>query len=497
MQETSSNNCAWPEPLPLEEVPLLPWPENSFPPPFEMFVKELARSTETPIELAAMLTLSVVATATHKRYQVQIKADYSEPVNIWSVVVLPPASRKTRVHGEVAAPLKKWECEQKEIFEPQIQSAESKRKTGEARLKELRNNAAKSSDDNKYNALQEDIERLESELDSIPTCPQIWASDVTPEHLATIMTANEEAMAVLSDEGGIFDILSGLYSDGKANIDLFLQAHSASPVRVDRGSRPPIFMQRPVLTMGLTVQPEVIKNICRNKTFRGRGLLGRCLYAIPKSNIGKRSFNEAPISQEVTQNYREAIRSILNHPDHTIENAKTQYILTLSQEAYEKWLSYAKTVEALMGEEIGHLTHITDWAGKLPGAIARIAALLHIMRYAHQCPWQYPISLEDMAAAVKIGHILTNHALAVFDLLRLGSTQQLARDVYKWIRDEKRIVFTRRECRRKFRRAEKEELNSSLELLEEKDIIHGRDPVQGKTGRRSDIFNVNPHLFQE
>lgn len=152
MQETSSNTCGWPEPLPLEEVPLLPWPENSFPPPFEMFVKELARSTETPIELAAMLTLSAVATATHKRYQVQIKADYSEPVNIWSVVVLPPASRKTRVHGEVAAPLKKWECEQKKIFEPQIQSAESKRKTTEARLKELRNNAAKSGDENKYNA---------------------------------------------------------------------------------------------------------------------------------------------------------------------------------------------------------------------------------------------------------------------------------------------------------------------------------------------------------
>ena len=35
------------------------------------------------------------------------------------------------------------------------------------------------------------------------------------------MAANNEAMAVLSDEGGIFDILSGLYSDGKANIDLF------------------------------------------------------------------------------------------------------------------------------------------------------------------------------------------------------------------------------------------------------------------------------------
>ncbi len=104
MQDLNPHFSDWPEPLPLEEVPLLPWPENSFPAPFEIFIKELARSTETPIELAAMLTLSVVATATHKRYQVQIKADYFEPVNIWSVVVLPPASRKTRVHGEVATP---------------------------------------------------------------------------------------------------------------------------------------------------------------------------------------------------------------------------------------------------------------------------------------------------------------------------------------------------------------------------------------------------------
>ena len=79
--------------------------------------------------------------------------------------------------------------------------------------------------------------------------------------------------------------------------------------------------------------------------------------------------------------------------------------------AYEKWLSYAKTVEVLMGDDIGHLSHITDWAGKLPGAIARIAALIHIMRYAYQNPWQYLISFEDMASAVKIGHVLTNHAL--------------------------------------------------------------------------------------
>lgn len=379
-------------------------------------------------------------------------------------------------------------------MEPQIKSIESKRKTGEAKLKELRSTAAKA-DENKYSILQRDIERLESELETVPTYPQIWASDVTPEQLAVIMATNEEGMAILSDEGCIFDILGGLYSDGKANIDLFLQAHSVSPVRVDRGSRPPVFMQRPVLSMGLTIQPEVVKNICRNKTFRGRGLLGRCLYVLPISNIGKRNFSEPPMAPEVVQNYRAALRSILNHPDKVVDNVKTQYVLTLEPAAYEKWLDYAKAVEKLMGEEIGHLSHITDWAGKLPGAIARIAALLHIMRHSHCFPWQHPISLEDMAAAVKIGHVLTNHALRVFDLLQLGSSQQLAFDIYKWIKDEKPACITRRDCSRKFRRADKEELKSALDILEDKDIIRERESIQGKSGRKKNIFDVPPDFF--
>lgn len=384
MQETISSHT-WNPPLSLEGVPLLPWPENAFPNPFESFAKELSRSTETPIELAAMLTLATVAAAAQKRYQVQIKSDYSEPVNIWPVIILPPASRKSRVYSEATFPLRKWESDQKQLLEPQIKLAESKRKTAEGRIKELRSSAAKA-DENKYRALQHDIELLEAGLCDVPSCPQIWTSDVTPEHLATIMAANDEAMAVLSDEGGIFDILSGLYSDGRANIDLFLQSHSGSPVRVDRGSKPPVFLQRAILTMGLTVQPEVIKTICKNKTFKGRGLLGRFLYVMPKSNIGSRSFNEPPMDKVCIEQYRQAITSILNQPCLIKENKKIPHTLFLSAEAYDKWLGYAKTIEAFMGEEIGHLTHITDWAGKLPGAIARISGLLHIMKYALQSP---------------------------------------------------------------------------------------------------------------
>lgn len=284
-------------PLSLEGVSLHPWPSEVFFSPFKEFVQELSRSTETPIELAGLLALAVVATASQTKYRVQIKEDYFEPVNIWVLPVLPPASRKSGVYSAVTSPLRDWERELREKLTSEIEVISSERKTMEARIRELRNKAAKLNEE-KYFSLQEEIANLEQKLPEIPTCPRLWTSDVTPEQLGNLMASNQESMACLSDEGALFDILSGLYSDGKANIDLFLQAHAASPVRVDRGSRPPVFMQQPVLTMALTVQPQVIKKITSNKTFRGRGLLGRFLYAVPPSNIGLRTYEEAPMNRD-------------------------------------------------------------------------------------------------------------------------------------------------------------------------------------------------------
>ena len=148
-------------------------------------------------------------------------------------------------------------------------------------------------------------------------------------------------------------------------------------------------------------------------------------------------------------------------------------------EAYEKWQKYAKSVEGWMGET-GHLSHITDWAGKLPGSIARIAALLHIMRYSHQSPYQHLISLEDMTSAIKIGHVLTHHALAVFDLLQQEHAMQVAKVVYQWVKHENIKQFTRRECQRKFRRYKKEDLQPGLEILKEYEIIRNIEAKQDK-----------------
>jgi Protein of unknown function (DUF3987) len=92
-----------------------------------------------------------------------------------------------------------------------------------------------------------------------------------------------------SAEGGVFDIIGGRYNGNVPNLDVWLKGHSGDPIRIDRKGRPPEYIPRPALTLGLMMQPDVLKSIAAQKTFRGRGLLARFMYAMPVSKVGRRA----------------------------------------------------------------------------------------------------------------------------------------------------------------------------------------------------------------
>lgn len=201
----------WQAPISLEATTLPAWPDDAFPGSIQVFVTALSASTETPPELPAMMVLSAMSAAAQGKYRVQVKADYFEPVNIWACAALPSGNRKTAVQMATTAPLIAWEKRQREAVEPDIKQAESNHATLLARISQLRKEAGKAAEAD-FDKLKEKIAELEAALPEIPTLPQVWAQDVTPENLGTIMAANNERMAVLSDESGIFDILAGRYS---------------------------------------------------------------------------------------------------------------------------------------------------------------------------------------------------------------------------------------------------------------------------------------------
>ena len=50
----------------------------------------------------------------------------------------------------------------------------------------------------------------------------------------------------------------------------------------------------------------------------------------------------------------------------------------------------------------GDFEYATDWAGKAPGAAARVAGVLHAVDHAHGRPWEVEIPGETMERALAI-----------------------------------------------------------------------------------------------
>lgn len=487
----------WLEPISLASPSLPAWPDDVFPEKVQKFVNELSAATETPAELAALMVLAVLSAAAHGKFRVQVKPDYWEPVNIWTCVALPPGNRKTSVQQAATKPLTDWEMRQREEIEPKIKEAESEHATMSARLAHLRKDAAQA-EEAELEGKQKGISELEAELPEIPTMPQIWAQDITPENLATIMAVNNEKMAILSDEGGIFEILGGRYSKGVPNLDLFLQAHAGSPVRVNRASRPSIAMNAPSLALGLTPQPDLLRGLSSIPGFRGRGLLGRFLYALPLSNLGYRTLDKEPLDWQCCIEYGHVVDGILNQTMYYDEENKKEFprLLELDELAEEVRQLFALEVEKGMREgEVFH--HMTDWAGKLPGAVTRIAALLHIARHYNGQPWKKKITLQDMHSAICIGKVLSDHALAVFDLMGADAALEGARVILRWIIRKEKSEFTFRDChhdhRNRYKRAA--DLEPVIEVLIERNFIRRR--VEQVAHRPSRIYEVHPAVIKK
>src|SRR5262249_25524543 len=153
-----------------------------------------------------------------------------------------------------------------------IKRGTNKRKTLEARLDWRRRKVAAKGTDT---TLIQEIADIEESLPQIPRVPQLWSQDVTPEKLAALLQEHHERMGIYSDEGDLFDLLAGRYTGGAPSFDIFQHAHSGSPVRVDRISRPPVILEKPLLSIGLSPQPAVLERLRDTPAFRGRGLLAR------------------------------------------------------------------------------------------------------------------------------------------------------------------------------------------------------------------------------
>ncbi|MEV3937296.1 DUF3987 domain-containing protein [Glycomyces sp. NPDC049804] len=417
----------WADPIPLIDAANLPaFPTSALPTWVGDMADGVAEATQTPADLAGAMALAALSTAVQGKIKVQVKSGWVEQCNLFVCVALNPGNRKTGVFDAmVRYPLLEVERDLAEELKPRIIESRTEADILTRAAEAARIHAAKNaSDPDAVNEAKRAA--LEAEQFEVPHEPKLFADDVTPEIVKTLMARHGGAMAVLSDEGGLFQTIAGRYS-GVPDLDVFLKGHSGGMIRVERKSSASEHIDSAALTIGLSPQPAVLRDAAGMPGFEERGLLARFLFAMPESRVGSRKHNPDPVPGKVEREYARRIAALV-HSAHMTSEAT---VIELTPAARDRVMELERDREPRLAPG-GEWESILAWANKWTGQIVRIAGLLHIAEHGFVGRYD-PIEADTIDAATMIGYYYADHARAVWDYMGASTETGPAKMLLEWL----------------------------------------------------------------
>jgi hypothetical protein len=434
--------------------------------------REVSKSTKNPEGLSVLLALSMVAIAIQRKFQIAVQGtDHIEETCLWTLGVLDSGAIKTKVFKDMRVPVAKFDRELRKRAEEKNATEEKSEKGTKARL------------------------------------PQLWTGNTTGETLEDLLAENDGKMAVLHDEGGIFEVVTGLYNNGKFNVDSFLDAYAGSDVRVNRQGRN-VDIPHAVLSFGLCIQPIVLQRTKADTrdSLRGRGWYGRFLYWIGESTVGYRNVREKfQVTPEAKQAYEKHLRSLLSIAENKDDAGEPcPFTITLSKDAETAYLDFWQHLEDNQGPN-GTYAPIRDWTAKAHGQLLRIAAILHVAEIVKgreagiaQVIVNTPVSLETMTKAVELMRRLIPHSMAAYSMMGYVDANVVAnshRILERILETKPREIGERAIHNQLFKNLKKSTVERALDYLQLQGVLSEQLAV-GKSRNPMLVRLVNPALYE-
>lgn len=247
----------------------VPFPVDALPDIPGRLVIEGALSTGSTPDMFATMVLSTLGSAVGGSRWLWLKEEWQEFPALWTVVVADPGDKKTPAFKTATRPV----VEQQKTFKAQHDYA-----MGEYE-QELAGWEAQKKTTPKGQKPPRKPER--------PAMRHALAQDVTPEALATLLDGNPRGVFAARDElSGFFSAMDQYKSGGKGDErQKYLSLWSSSFLKVDRKGDEPIFIERPVVSVTGTIQPDLLAEMGRQGARQLQtddGMVHRFLYAYPE-----------------------------------------------------------------------------------------------------------------------------------------------------------------------------------------------------------------------
>ncbi|MEU2288051.1 DUF3987 domain-containing protein [Streptomyces sp. NPDC013178] len=498
--ENEGGGPCWDPPIPIPQHVLPPFPTDELG-TLAPWVRAQSDSLNVSHDLLAFAALGAISTSLGGRVRIHIKDGWEdENVCLYLLGLADSSARKTPALDAASAPLRERIGELREELRSGVEENEQLIRITEQEMAAVERAVAQGkAEKSEAHAVLDTLRGLREQ----PALPKALVGDVTLEALGKVMGENGGRMGLLESEAGFFKACAGLYGNGRADITLVLKAYSGTGHEIDRVGRGHTWMPQTALTLALIIQPGVVEHLEKdNPEFKSSGFLNRFLYALP-SPMPPGTFDTPGVPSLIGQDHCDRIRRLVDH----VWTAETIRTLQLTQGARKRFAEFYNQVEQDKVDG-GKLHDVSEWAGKLCGQIARLAACLAL--YDDHATSE--ISEDAMTRALNLAPYLIAHARAAFALMSRDGDggRKLLRDILdrlpQLLADDHTVTLRKIRESFKGRRAsgsagavDAEAIKEAMDELEELGWVAEIPAPPRKPGQRgqrpSPKYDVHPWIY--
>lgn len=377
------------------------FPTEIFPIEIQKIIKETNETLNFPIEFIGSALLFATSVAIGNSVKVKIKNDWIENTVLYLCFVGNKGINKSHSISWALKPLEEVDKINYEAFIEKNKKYEANQKIS-----------------NKERAEQE-IEEVEK-----PYWEQCLISDFTPEALNKLLSLNQRGIGVYSDELSGWIANFNRYNKGNEE-QMWLSSWSGKPIRVNRKTTEPIFIQSPFISVIGTIQPAILKIFGENNRSEN-GFLDRLLFAFVDDLI-KPYWSEKELSDDISKSWKRILLTILNISLPFDERGNPiSEILGFSEEAKVKIYKWQREITDLSnGSKNDDVMGIN---AKIEMYAVRFSLILQMLFYA--CgEKRETISLKAVDGAIALVEYFTTSAIKVRDRINnLNPVENLSSD---------------------------------------------------------------------
>ncbi|MDE7137605.1 MAG: DUF3987 domain-containing protein [Ruminococcus sp.] len=451
-----------------------PFPMQNLPPLLREYLQAVSDYVQVVPEMSILPLLSVLSLCVQGKAVIKHTGNsHTEPLNLYTITVASPGERKSGSLKEFMKPIDDFQKRYNKIHALEIDDYKTERAY-------LENKRAK--------ALKTDLQAAKTYAKQLASLERkhelvLNVSDATPEALAMEMYRQGGKIGIIDDEGSVFDVLSGIYSNGQANINIFLKAYDGANYTILRRTKENIELKKPLLTMGLMVQPEHFTEAMNNRQFVGRGFIHRFLFSFPESRAGHLKMTSPDVSPKLQKQYSDLINRLLRMP-----STSEMPVIVCDREAELLFSDYFSHLQKEIRDG-GTFENLKEWASKQFGRALRIAGILHICEHEPSKRLTGQTAMNSIAIATWA----ENHALNALSGSASEPTEiKNAKYILQKLKKSDKDTLSKHELLILCRPLKTADCVEPLDILEDMNCIRIEIVRNGERGKPKERIKINP-----